>query len=991
MVVIRRMIVAMLVAGGMVRPSACATPPEVPFSSRAWETDDGLPHNSVNAVLRREDGFLWIATQGGLVRFDGLEFVQSRSPLLSDPRSSRVTDIIEENPRTMLVACDTSGLVRVDDSGMSVHPLSPSLGPGRRILSLFHESADVFWILCADRELWRWDHGKTERFPATDRVYTSAPFSFARMPDGSVLLTRGDGLERFWKGALSLVAAVPEKSTVVCVARDGGAWVASADHLVKLDGDTITSTETIVPWAGTPPVVMLEDRDHGLWIGTRFRGLFRREGGIIRPMATSHARITSLTEDVDGNVWAGTSGGGLNRLQHARFQLLGEKEGWMSDVVGSVCEDPKGRLWFGNTILGLRQVAEGRFLSASSSESWPRKALPIHADAAGAIWVGINIRLGRFDPDSGTMESITIPPLGSLHVLLTDHEGRIWTAGESGGLLCIEAGGKQRLFGPDDGFTGLQIRSLMEDGRGCMWVGTELGEIFERRGDRFIRHAEEEGLRGSAVRSMVADADGTLWVGTGGGGLAVGRGGRFASIGEEQGLPDDVISQLLDDGAGALWFGASRALYRVSKSELLDCAAGRIARVHPVRFGEGDDLAGFSAAANYQPNAWRTRAGTLCFVSRKGLVIADPTLAPRHARALQVHIDKLVVDGRSVPPASAQVPSATRKIEFQFTAPTFTSPEKVRYRYRLTGLESDWSEPTATRSASYSPLKPGHYRFEVAACDSNLVWSPLVASVPIEIVPAWWERWWARALGVLACGALLVVAVRYWSHQRLKARLLQLEAGRRLQNERARIARDLHDGLGAGLTQVGMMAEELAEEGGGVDEMKSYSASIAGRVRDLARDLDAAVWSVSPKNDTLAALCGYICQYAIDYFRETPVRCHVHVAPDIPEIALSPEDRHHLFLIAKEILNNVLKHAGASQVKLSIGPEDDGFVIAFEDNGHGFPTTITTAPDRHGLENIRERVAAVGGAMDLQSSAEGTAIRIRLPSFPLAENPLSSS
>ncbi|BCU78072.1 two-component regulator propeller domain-containing protein [Luteolibacter sp. LG18] len=988
MVGIRWLAAVALVSGGVSGPAARAVEPEVPFSSRAWETDDGLPHNSVNAVVRRDDGFLWIATQGGLVRFDGLEFVQSRSPLLSDPRSSRVIDVIEENPRALLAACDTSGLVRLEEGTISVHPLSGMLGAGRRILSLFHESADVFWVMCADREVWRWDHGKVERFPVSSGAALTAPTSFARAMDGTVLVTRGDGVERFREGALTPVAAVPERGVVVAAARDGGVWVASSDRLSKLEGDAITLSEPVIPWAATPPVVMLEDRERGLWIGTRFRGLFRREGEVIRPMSTSHARITSLAQDADDNVWVGTSGGGLNRFQHARFRLLGEKEGWMSDIVGSVSEDGKGRLWFGNTNLGLRQVEAGRFLPAPPFNAWPRRAMPVHGDPTGAVWVAVNNRLGRLDPESGEMEWTGIPPLGSIHLLFLDRAGRVWAGGESGGLVCREAGGGQRVYGTADGFTGAQIRSMAEDAVGTLWIGTEQGEIHEFKGGRFTRYAEEQGLRGSAVRCLVADADGTLWVGTGGGGLAVGKGGRFVCLGEEQGLPDDVISQMLDDGQGALWFGASRALYRVRKSELLDCASGRVPRVYPVRFGEGDDLAGFSAAANYQPCAWRTRAGTLCFVSRKGLVLADPSAGAKGPRALQAHLDTLVVDGRVLPPSSASVPSSVRKLEFRFTAPTFTSPEKVRFRYRLVGLDAEWSEPTATRSASYSPLKPGRYRFEVAACDSNLVWSPLVAAVPIEIVPAWWETWWARALAVIACGAMLVLVVRHWSQRRLRARLQQLEAGRRLQNERARIARDLHDGLGAGLTQVGMMAEELSEEGGGVEEMKSYSARIAGRVRDLARDLDAAVWSVSPKNDTLAALCAYICQYALEYFRETGVRCHVHVSQEIPEVALSPEDRHHLFLIAKEILNNVLKHAGASQVTLAMGPEDSHFVLAFEDDGRGFQAS--TAPERHGMENIRERVAAMRGELQVQSSDRGTTFRILLPPFPESENPLSS-
>jgi signal transduction histidine kinase len=264
------------------------------------------------------------------------------------------------------------------------------------------------------------------------------------------------------------------------------------------------------------------------------------------------------------------------------------------------------------------------------------------------------------------------------------------------------------------------------------------------------------------------------------------------------------------------------------------------------------------------------------------------------------------------------------------------------------------------------------------AANSDLAWSAAATTVPLEVVPAWWETWWARMLGLVSGATLLALAVRYWSHQRLKARLLELEATRRIDLERSRIARDLHDGLGASLTQIGMMAEELAEDVSEPDEMKSYSVRLAGRVRGIARDLDAAVWTVSPQHDTLAALSSYICQYALEYFRDSPLRCRVNVAPEIPEQPLSPDARHHLFLTAKEVMNNALKHSGASHLDLDIRVADGNFRLGFRDDGHGIPDGAENT-GRHGLQNIRERVMELGGTVEIQSSAQGTDITVLVP------------
>ena len=970
------MLAALAAFSGPVRAQDAG---EVEFATRAWETDEGLPHNGVNGIFQGREGFLWLATQGGLVRFDGIDFVPRRSPLLTNPRTSRVVDVIDENEQTMLLACDVSGLVRFTKEGFSPHPLTESMGGVLRVNALFSEAPDVFWVLTYDRQLWRWDHGKILHFPAPTSLNTSAYGTLAKDKDGTIHVARGNGLERFDGTALVSVPEIESRAVSIAPSATGGLWVAAASAMWKWDGGIPALVTGTTPWSLAPPTAILEDREGAVWIGSKAHGLYRCTGTDVRPVKTSHPRITSLHQDAEGNIWAGTSGGGLNLIQHARFRLLGERAGWTPDIEGGVCEGPPGKIWFANSGVGLRLVSGDKLQPPPEIAGWPTKAVPVFPDRENMLWVGSNNQLLRINPDlTESPQRIAIPALGRVHVVHVAKDGTVWTGGENS-LLASVKDGTITAYDASAGYTGVQAQAICDDAAGFVWIGTEQGDLFRGKDGLFTKQPAPAGLDGSGIRALHADVEGTVWVGTGGAGLLVGRGGDFTAITEEHGMPDSVISQIEEDDFGALWFGTSRALFKVTKEELLDCAAGKISGITPVKYGKEDGLTGFSAAANYQPCTWKTKDGHLLFVSRKGLLIADPGLQTVERQGPRVYLEKLSVDGKSRTLDDTRLPSAARKLDFQFTAPTFVSPEKVRFRYRMSGFEKEWNEGGTQRSASYSQLRPGKYRFEVMACNSDLIWNPQAAMLPIEIVPAWWETWWAQGLAVLAGAGLLTAAVRYWSHQRLKAQLSELEATRRVDLERSRIARDLHDGLGAGLTQIGMMAEELAEDVTELNEMKTYSGRLATRVRGIARDLDAAVWTVSPKNDTLAALSAYICQYAIEYFRETPVRCRVDVTPDIPDTPLSPDARHHLFLMAKEIMNNVLKHAGAANIELAIHARGDRFHLEITDDGHGFPAADVGAYGRHGLRNIQERVKELGGTVEIHSAATGTAIVIELP------------
>jgi signal transduction histidine kinase/ligand-binding sensor domain-containing protein len=961
----------------------------VSFARRVWETDDGLPHNTINSLIQRRDGFLWLATQDGLVRFDGLEFEKWRSPLLADAKAAGLRSVIEQDTKTLLVASDKSGLLQIKNGTLSTHPLLARFQEGQKIFWLFREDEGVFWILFADRQLWRCRGESVEVFPPPANLETYWPASFARTTRGEVYIARGSGVEKYERGQLKPFSNVPVQAATICASATGGLWIGTAGSLYRWkDGMTSVAAET-APWTGNwPPDVLLETRDESLWIGTRSRGLLRWKSGKTAELETSHPRINDLREDDEGNLWVATSGGGLNRFQRAKFTFYGEDAGLLTDISGGVSEDSLGNIWFANRH-GIGRIHEGRLGLLSALAGWPQRAFSVCPDHVGNVWIGAMNQLFRVPAANPAVPvEVQIRDIGTIHVIFVGTDGSTWVAGETGPILRFRSEDYE-AFDASRGFTGSHVCAVAEDTSGTIWAGTAAGQLFELTHGHFREYGRAHGLPDSPIRAMYGDKEGTLWIGTGGGGLIVRREGRFAAITENHGLPDDTVSQLLEDDLGMLWIGSSRALFSVRKTDLLDCAAGRLGRITPIRFGKADGLSGFSAAANYQPSAWKSSNGQLWFVSRKGLVMTQPDPQPVRRGGPRVYVESLTIDGQPADSRNVRITTAVRKLDFHFTAPTFAAPEKVLFRHRLEGIDREWTDADTQRVATYSTLPPGNYEFKVIASNSDLVWNMAGATMSFQVHPRWWETWWARATAISMSGAALVVLAWYGSRRRYQARLARLEGQRRLELERTRIARDLHDGLGASLTQAGMLAEELCEDCDDLAEMKQQSSQLATRVRTIARDLDAAVWAVSPKNDRLAALSSYLCQFALEYFRATPIRCLVEIAGDVPDIPLSPEVRHHLFLTAKEAMNNALKHSRAHQINVSMAVNAHEFELSIKDDGAGFCVAEAERSERNGLRNMRSRLAEIGGSLDIESSSSGTTVRMTLP-VPASLHPNSS-
>ena len=411
-------------------------------------------------------------------------------------------------------------------------------------------------------------------------------------------------------------------------------------------------------------------------------------------------------------------------------------------------------------------------------------------------------------------------------------------------------------------------------------------------------------------------------------------------------------------------------VFRVAKSALDHHQGGT--PISLVSYGRSDGLPTLECSGNYQPSGWTSRDGRLWFATPKGVISVDPREPATERQPPVVVVEQMRLDQAVVTAARLQIPPGPHRLEFQYTGLSLSTPEQVRFRYRLEGLEPTWVEAGTARSATYSYVPPGTYRFVVAASLGDGRWSVPSTSMAFTVLPHFSETWWFRAAAGLAAVALVAGTVRYITTRRLRRRLERLEWQRVIEGDRGRIARDIHDDLGAGLTQITLLSELARRES--PHEMEAHLVQISDTARELTQAVDEIVWAVNPRQDTLDGLVNYICQFAQEYLTVAGILCRLDVPGHLPPLPLSADVRHNLFLAVKEALNNIVKHAQAREVRLRLIQEHGRLTFVIEDDGRGFDAPD---PNGQGLGNLANRLSAVGGQCSI-SSEPGRGTRVEL-------------
>jgi len=543
------------------------------------------------------------------------------------------------------------------------------------------------------------------------------------------------------------------------------------------------------------------------------------------------------------------------------------------------------------------------------------------------------------------------------------------------------------------------VRAFELDSSGALWAGTASGQLLRIMDDVLSTERLASSGLPEAIRCLRLTPDGSLWIGYGGGGLGRLKNGKFAQFRTTDGLVDDYISMVLEDTHRRLWLAGNRGIFYVRQEEFDLAAEGQQLRC--VTFGREEGLPALETSWDFWPSGVRTTDGRLCIPARTGLAVINAEKLERDLAPPRVLLESVSVDGRevaaydasSMPQRQSQPQVSLRdtlarlrlgpeheQVSFTFTATGCGTPHSVGFKYQLEGLDKDWVDAGTRRVAYYTHIPPGDYRFHVIACNRDGVWNENGAALALTAEPHFWETIWFRgavaavACGLLASGVVLVTRRRY--HEKLE----RLERQRLLERERARIAQDLHDDLGAGLAEISLSSALSQDPGLSIDETREHVSEIGVRAREMVTSLDEIVWAVNPRHDTLSSLASYFCQFAQHFLKNGGIRCQLEVPKTLPEAHLNAEQRHSLFLAFKEALLNTVKHSGATELRLTIHAEDKGLVILVTDNGRGFKPDAEGRNNGDGLSNMRRRLEQLDGKCEIVSKpGSGTKVRFRVP------------
>ena len=921
---------------------------DLPFIVDVWNTEDGLPQSSVIALTQTHDGYLWLGTLNGLVRFDGKTFTRFNVNNTPGLPSNRIVFLFEDSRQILWVGTETAGLCAIKNGAVQNFP---DTSAGGIVNCAFEDGGGNIWFSAENGKFFCWKDGKMDSHPT---IFPA---------------------QLFYRAAHVFVSG-----------KNGVVWHLQNGRVEKWRGNRLEKDFGATPWSGAHVSAALEDASGNLVVGTQGAGLFwfQSDGSCMhigKDDGLSHNIVLSLSLDREGNLWAGTDGGGLDRIKRKVFF---SPAGLSTETAQSVAQDAAGGLWVAFNSHGLAYWQTNSATSygiGTSSNAWT-----VLVDKHQQIWAGTRGE-GLFRFMSYYFQPVAdAQKIGrEIYVLFEDHSGKIWAGGENG--LGSFDGTNWNVFTAHDGLPTSAVRAIAEDASGNLWLGTERDGLFQLRDGKFFSVSAPV----KDISCLLAAADGGLWVGTSGHGLAHFQNGNWKICSTlNGGLASDSIGYLINDDAGNLWLGSYEGLLRVEKKSLADFVAGAVKTVSCRTFLTRECSAGAQPAALRAPN------GKLYFPTLVGVAAVDPADLKPDTNPPPVVIESVLVDGveQKTNALSAAwngtiaLTSDNEQLEIQFASLNFSAPKNsaagARFKYRLeergkNSPEKNWTDIGGERVAHIPKLQPGKYIFHVVAGNEDGVWGETGASLAVAVEPPFWRKpSFLISATVVFLGALAGI-IYLISTAKLKRQLRAHRQKELLERERARIARDLHDQLGANLTQVALLGELAEADKHLPDEVELHAQQISLTARDTTRSLDEIVWALNSSNDTLESLANYACKYAQDYFALAGVRYRAELPTQLPPATILPEVRHNVFLAFKEAVNNVVKHAQASEARVKLELQPDKFILIIADNGRGLGD-ISEKKLRNGLKNMRKRLADVRGEFEIEPGSQGgTVVRLVVP------------
>ncbi|MEN3332580.1 MAG: hypothetical protein V7641_1945 [Blastocatellia bacterium] len=964
-----------------------------------WTTDNGLPQNSICQIVQTPAGYLWLTTFDGLVRFDGVRFTifdKSNSKAIS---SNRFTALYAQRDEALWAGTEDGGLVIYRDGGFTSYPAGGEF-TSRRVYAIRPDPQGEPFISTPDGLFYLRDG----QFIAAPPEYDSPTSRFYPSPSGALWILDQNGVRQSKNGRVTVYPIRLDFTHdlyrhLTCYEdQQGRLWFGDYGHLYALKDRAVTRYDQTNGLPPLPAYTVLrpycEDEDGGLWLAAgranqnTSLGLMRFKDGRFTVYGTQAGLLNNIVnyifKDREGTIWIGVTGG-LHRIGKQIITAYSTASGLLNKETYPLLETGDGDLLVG-TIQGVSRFKNGRFSTVIEGGLF-QNVQALWEYPTGRLWIGaIGGLLWHENGKLNLQDGLGLE--NNVWAIRSDRAGNLWV-GTTQGLFKFRDRKLMASYTTKKDLPGDDVKVIHEAGDGTLWIGT-YGGLAQLKDGKFISYTPADGLAGDHVRSIYEDADGTLWIGTYDAGLSRFRDGRFFNYKVENGLFNNGVFQILEDWQGRFWISCNKGIYRVSRQQLNEYADGQVEKLTCVAYGKADGMLNSECNGGRQPAGLKTADGKLWFPTMNGVVVIDPAAVAVNELPPPVVIEQVSIN-RSLVGFSKEVivHPGQNDLEIGYAALSFIKPDQIKFKYRLEGKDSEWTDADTRRVAYYPYLPPGSYMFRIIAANQDGMWNLEGASLRIIVLAPFYERWWFLLLcaGAIAAVALLIVRRRV---NRLQKKQAAQEAfSRQLiesqEQERKRIAAELHDSLGQSLALIksqvlfglnGPLDEQLAREQ--LEQVGEHTSRAIEEVKQIAHNLRPYLLDQLGLTRALKAMLKTIAD-----------SCAIELVSEIADIdGLLPKDAEiNLYRIVQEAMNNVIKHSGASRARVVIEPADAWLTATIQDNGKGFvPEAATAVDDGHpprrcfGLTGLAERAHMLGGKQAIRSALDqGTSVIVTVP------------
>lgn len=985
------------------------------FGRRVWQTDEGLPQNTVRSILQTRDGFLWLATDGGVARFDGVQFTVFNRRNTPQIHSNEIHSL-DQDTRGVLWISTANGLTYFDGTKWSVLTVQDGL-PSNDISSVYEDRQGVIWIVTSNG-LAKFTQGKIQTIRGTENsvesvlfvtnddrkgiwivadsgieefadghltsIYKGEVSGVTRSPQGVVWVVTDSGMEEIRQGRLELLhTALPftnSEVTTLFADKEGRIWVGTTSGIDVLSNHSIRSYTERDGLPSHSIHKFYEDHEGSIWVSTD-RGMARIADEKINPFTTreglSAPLVLSVFEDQEGSLWLGTDAGGLTMLRNQKFTTYTATDGLADDNVKAVMEDRQHSIWMGTNSGGVSRWQNEKFSTYNTKNGLASNVvLALSAGAKGGLWVGTPDGLDHLQ--EGRISHVTSADgLADDYVrsLLASADGSLWI-GTSHGISRLKNGVVENPA-QLEALSNEVIGAMAEDKAGNLWIGTNHGlrewNQHELTHDDLGMESDPGAERsGSSVTAVYVDGDNQVWLGVKGDGLRRVQQGSVRNYKSILALPHNIYG-LAADNSGSLWMSSDRGIFRADMAALNSYADGTSSSVSVQSYGTVDGMPTSQCSSGGHPSVWKSMDGRLWFATPRGMTAIQPETASYNHVPPPVALEEVSVDDEAVPLHTLlKVAPGHTRYTFRYAGLSFIAPQRVRFRYRLEGVDGRWIDAGTRREADYTNLKPGRYRFQVIAENNDHVWNQTGASFYFQVQPHLYQT----GGFYIFVGAMLALL----SYELYRFRMRQVEAQfQAVLGERNRIAREIHDTLAQGFVGISLQLEIAKRVLAGSNQaVKEHLESAIALVVESLADARRSIWDLRTEPNEAKEFPSKLVEQINSLRKQSTAEIHVDIHGAYRPIAAEIESE--LVKIAQEAVLNAIRHAEATHIHVEVTYERLRVRVVITDNGRGFPEGVSLdseLPGHYGRKGMQERALLIHAELQLQSQKDvGTAITV---------------